>query len=248
MRGSGEILRFRGVEKTIGRLKALNGLDLVVSSGEFVALVGPTASGKTAVLRLATGLDVPDQGSVTFASADAANRYGIGAAIPDIVMEPGRTLLANLRSAADLQGLRRGYANHRIGSLLDRLGLRDRAGDRIRSLADADRRRAEIVRALLHRPTLLMLGNITEGLTPSIASQLLDEVLSIRAEEGIAILWATTKANEAAGSDRLIVLRRGTVVFSGPPADLLAQHPGKDLVGAVQLLTRDSAASAAEGA
>jgi ABC-2 type transport system ATP-binding protein len=241
MRGSTEILRFRGVEKTIGRLKALNGLDLAVSSGEFAALVGPPGAGKTAVLRLAAGLDVPDRGSVAVASGDAARRRGaIGAAIPDVVMEPGRTLRSNLRYAADLQGLNRRYAKDRITLLLESLGLGDRANDRLSSLADPDRRRAEIARALLQRPELLLLGNVTEGLTPSAASELLDEVLAIRAREGMAMLWATTNPAEGAGADRLIVLRRGTVVYSGRPTDLENQHPDKDLAHAVHALTGDS--------
>jgi ABC-2 type transport system ATP-binding protein len=237
MRGSTEILRFRDVEKTIGRLKVLHGLDLAVSSGEFVALVGPPGSGKTAVLRLAAGLDVPDRGSV---GGMAQRRPVVGAAIPDIAMDPGRTLRANLLFAADLLGLKRTYTVDRIASLLGKLGLGDRAGDRLNSLADADRRRAEIARALLPRPELLLLGNVTEGLADSAARQLLADVLAVRANEGTAMLWATTNPEEGANADQLVVLRRGAVAYSGSPSDLSRQYPAKDLPGAIHTLTGDS--------
>ncbi len=242
MSRSGEILRLQGVDKTIGRLKALNGFDLAIAAGEFVALVGPPGSGKTAVLRLAAGLDKPDQGSVMLAegSRKRSARFKIGAAFPDVAMDPERSVIANFRYGANLYGLGGSKAADRIGALLEWFDLQDRRRDLVRSLGDGDRRRAEIARAALHRPDLLLLGEVTEGLAASDASALRETVAKLAAEEGMAVLWATTRFEEAEHADRVVVLRRGTAVFKGTPAELRSRQKGKGIAAAIAALVGDS--------
>jgi ABC-2 type transport system ATP-binding protein len=242
---SAEILRLDGVDKTIRRLKALNGFDLTVASKEFVALVGPPGSGKTAVLRLVAGLDVPDEGKVTFAGGHRKRSAGfsVGAAFPDVAMDPERSVLANLRHSASLYGLGGSKAGDRIKTLLERFGLQDRRRDLVRSLGDGERRRAEIARAALHRPDLLLLGDLTEGLAASGAAALRESAAKLAAEEGMAVLWATTRAEEAERADRVVLLRRGAAVFAGTLAELRSRQKGKSIGAAVAALIGDPAAA-----
>jgi ABC-2 type transport system ATP-binding protein len=247
MRRSVEIIRFQGVDKTIGRLKALHGFDLAIAAREFVALVGPPGSGKTAVLRLAMGLDAPDHGSVALAGGNRkrAARFKIGAAFPDVALDPERSVLANFRYCASLYGLGGASAAERIAALLRRFDLEDRRRDLVRSLGDGDRRRAEIARAALHRPDLLLLGDVTDGLAASDATALRETVAKLAAEEGTAVLWATTRFEEAEFADRVIVLRRGTPVFAGTPAELGSRQKGKGIAAAIAALVGDSATAPA---
>jgi ABC-2 type transport system ATP-binding protein len=245
MSRSAELLRLQGVDKTIGRLKALNGFDLTVAAREFVALVGPPGSGKTAVLRLAAGLDTPDRGSITLAGTDGKRSAGlkIGAAFPDVALDPERSVLASFRYDASLYGLGRSTAADRIKALLERFDLEDRRRDLVRSLGDGDRRRAEIARAALHRPDLLLLGDVTEGLAASDASALRETVAKLAAEEGMAVLWATTRSEEAEHADQVVVLRRGTAVFTGSAAELRSRQKGKSIAAAVAALMGDPASA-----
>lgn len=239
MAPTGELLRFRGVDKTIGRVKALSGFDLAVAPGEFVALVGPPGSGKAAVLRLASGLDKPDHGSIAFAGRPfrPAALLSIGIASPDIRLDPARSLAANLRYSASLFGLTRSAARARIDALLHRFALHDHEHDLVGSLAGGASRRAELARAVLHAPDILLLGDIAEGLTAADAAQLLEDAGKLQAEEGMAVLWATSNAGEGEKADRIVVLRRGSAVFAGTPAELKSQHGSGSLAAAIARLT-----------
>ena len=242
MNRAADVLAFRGVEKSFGRLKVLTGIDLAVAAGEFVALVAPAGSGKTAILHLAIGLDAPDRGTVTFDGRDVARhplaaRAAIGAVFEASALEPERSVRANLRFAADLYGLQRQPAADRIAALLRRFGLAEHDRDLVRGLGAMNRRRVDIARAVLHRPKLLLLSSITEGLERSMRDDLVDEVRRLAADEGAAVLWATTQADEAQKADRLIVLHRGGIVFAGPPAELLSKTEQTSLGAAVAELS-----------
>lgn len=232
-----KVLAFSGVEKSIGRLKLLAKIDLELDRGEFVGLLAPAGSGKTALLHLALGLDAPDRGSVRVNGVDVlrqpqAARAMIGAVFEASVLEPDRSVRANLVYAADLFGLRRGGTLARIDALLERFGLRSHARDRVRSLAAPNRRRIEIIRALLHSPDLLLLNGIGEGLEPALRLALVDDVQRYAADNRMAALWATDEAEELATADRLAVLYRGTIGFDGSPAALLAATGKKTLAEA----------------
>ena len=245
MREPAELLHFQGVDKTVGRLKALSGFDLTVTHGEFVALVGRQGSGKTAVLRIAAGLDRPDRGSVTLVGEPyrPSALSSVGAALPDVAMDPKRSILANLFHVADLHGLRRSSANARIAEVLDRFELADREHDRVTALGEGDRRRAEIARAVLHAPALVLLGNVTEGLSPTEAQRLMEDAERLRDDEGTAVLWATVRPEEADRADRIVVLRRGSAIFDGTPAKLKSQQGKNNLDAAVRALTGEHAAT-----
>jgi ABC-2 type transport system ATP-binding protein len=123
---------------------------------------------------------------------------------------------------AGLHGIPRAVAEPRIEKELARLGLAERAHDKTAQLSGGNRRRVELARALLHEPRLLLMDEPTVGLDPQSRSDLLKLMLTMRAERGVAVLWATHLCDEVGDADRVIVLHRGKVLADTTPKQLVA--------------------------
>ena len=240
--GSGAVLDARDVVKAYGPRKALDGVDIAIGAGEFVALLGPNGAGKTTLFQLLTGLFVPDGGSIRVAGHDIRRNAvpalaGLGVVFQQPTLDLDMTVRGNLRFHANLHGLTGTEAGRRITESLLQSKLADRAGDRSRSLSGGQRRRVELARALIHRPKLLIMDEPTVGLDPASRRDLLDYVLDLREQRSMAILWATHLVDEAEQADRVIVLHKGNVIVSGSPAALVEQTGKKDLHDAFVSLT-----------
>jgi len=220
------VLDARNVVKSYGPRKALDGIDIRIDAGEFVALLGPNGAGKTTLFQLLTGLFVPDSGTISIDGADIRRNAvpalaGIGVVFQQATLDLDLSVEGNLRFHANLHGITGAEANRRIAEELDRVTLSDRRGDRARGLSGGQRRRVELARALLHHPRLLLMDEPTVGLDPASRRDLLSYVLELRQERGMAILWATHLVDEAEKADRVIVLHRGHVLTNGSPAELV---------------------------
>jgi ABC-2 type transport system ATP-binding protein len=123
---------------------------------------------------------------------------------------------------AGLHGMSRAAAQTRIDDELARLSLKDRTGDKAATLSGGNRRRVELVRALMHDPRALLMDEPTVGLDPASRGDLLKLLLRMRAERRIAVLWATHLCDEVPDADRVIVLHRGKVLADTTPAQLVA--------------------------
>jgi ABC-2 type transport system ATP-binding protein len=133
--------------------------------------------------------------------------------------------------------LPRSVARERIDAWLDRFGLSAMAGQAARSLSGGNRRKVELLRALLHEPGLLLMDEATVGLDPASRAQLLAEVLRIRDERGLGVLWATHLVDEAARAQRVVVLHKGSVRFDGSPSALCDTQGADTLEAAFLKLT-----------
>jgi ABC-2 type transport system ATP-binding protein len=132
------------------------------------------------------------------------------------------SVTANLMFHAGLHGMPRAVAQARIDSELARLGLQDRASDKVAKLSGGNRRRVELVRALMHEPRVLLMDEPTVGLDPASRTELLKLLLDMRTQRGVAVLWATHLCDEVPDADRVIVLHRGKVVADTMPTQLIA--------------------------
>ncbi len=241
-----EVLEFRGVDKAFGRLKALTAFDLKLPEGAFAAIIGPSGSGKAALTQLALGLEWPDRGTVTVLGQNARRlttqaRSAIGVVFTDSALELDRSVHANLRYAGALYGLRPDGAAERARTLLERFGLAGHERDLVRSLGAFDRSKVEIIRAALHRPRLLLLNEIGEGQDQTRRRQLVDLVAGLRKDEGMAVLWSTSRASEGATADHVVLLQRGVTRYSGKPDDLVAQQQAKEFRAAALSLLGEEA-------
>ena len=239
---SAPALACREVSKRYGRTQALDQVSLQVAPGEMVALLGPNGAGKTTLFQLLTGLFVADSGTVEVLGADmrrdpVAALAQLGVVFQQPALDLNLSVRASLKFHADLHGLPRAVAAPRIAELLASFGLADVADQPARNLSGGNRRKVELLRALLHEPRLLLMDEATVGLDPASRVQLLDEVLRIRAERGLGVLWATHLVDEAERAQRVVVLHRGSVRFDGTGADLCAQQGQPTLHAAFLQLT-----------
>jgi ABC-2 type transport system ATP-binding protein len=235
-------LRLDNVVKTYGPVRAVDGVSLTAKSGEFIALLGPNGAGKTTLFQLLSGLFAADSGRIEVMSHDMARdpvpalaQLGIVFQQPTLDLELSVT--ANLMFHAGLHGIPRAVAAPRIEKELVRLDLAERAHDKTAQLSGGNRRRVELARALLHEPQLLLMDEPTVGLDPQSRSDLLKLMLTMRAERGVAVLWATHLCDEVGDADRVIVLHRGKVLADTTPKQLVADAGAKTIEEAFLKMT-----------
>jgi ABC-2 type transport system ATP-binding protein len=237
-----------GVVKTYGAVRAVDGVSLRASPGEFIALLGPNGAGKTTLFQLLSGLFVPDAGRIEIMGHDmrrdpvpALGLLGIVFQQPTLDLELSVT--GNLLFHAGLHGIPRAVAKKRIARELARLGLAERAHDKAAQLSGGNRRRVELARALLHEPRVLLMDEATVGLDPGSRSDLLKLMLSLRAERSVAVLWATHLCDEVPDADRVVVLHRGKVLADTAPAQLMASAGAATIEQAFLAMTGSPAAA-----
>ncbi|MDB5780051.1 MAG: transporter ATP-binding protein [Polaromonas sp.] len=230
------LLQARDLRKSYAGKPALQGVSLQLFPGEMVALLGPNGSGKSTLMQLLTGLFSPDSGHIevlgcnlrTHASRALA---GLGVVFQQAALDLDLSVQANLLFHTDLHGLSRSLARGRIAEALAGMGLDGQAGAVVRSLSGGTRRKVELVRALLHRPRVLLMDEATVGLDPGSRQQLLGTVRKLVDESQVAVLWATHLMEEIDVADRLLFLQAGTVRFDGGGDAFKAQFPGDALMG-----------------
>lgn len=224
--GPRPLVSVEGVVKSYGSLKALDRIDLRVDTAEFVALLGLNGAGKTTLFQLLSGLFVPDDGRIVVNGADmrhdpVGGLQGLGIVFQDSTLDLDLPVSSSLYFHAGLHGMARAAAKARMAEELNRLGLSDSIGTIGRKLSGGNRRRVELARALMHDPRVLLLDEPTVGLDPAARRDLLEYVLKLCGERGLGVLWATHLVEEAERASRVVILHRGRVVESAPPADLM---------------------------
>ena len=230
------------VVKTYGAVRAVDGVSLSAKAGEFISLLGPNGAGKTTLFQLLSGLFVPDSGRIAIMGHDmrrdpvpALKELGIVFQQPTLDLE--LTVTRNLLFHAGLHGIPRAEARARIARELARVGLAERAHDKAAQHSGGNRRRVELVRALLHEPRVLLMDEPTVGLDPASRSDLLKLILSLRTERSVAVLWATHLCDEVVNADRVIVLHRGKVLADTTPRGLIASAGAATIEQAFLALT-----------
>ena len=242
---SGPALELVAATKHLGPIVALDDVTLSVRRGRFVALLGLSGAGKTTLVNIVTGLIPADVGEVRVCGHDmrqepvlALSRMGV--VFQDSTLDLDLCIRSNLRFHAGLQGLPRREARGRIDQILWQFGLSPRAEHKARELTAGNRRRLELARALLHRPSLLLMDEPTMGLDAVGRRELLAHALRLR-ENDVGVLWATQRVDEAREADGVIILHHGRVLCAGSPAAVARQCGQADLADAFQALTEGAA-------
>ena len=220
-------LAVTGVSHRFGKVVALRDVSFTVPRGAFVALLGPNGAGKTTLFSLITRLYDSTSGRIEVAGFDARRQSGealarLGVVFQSRALDGDLTLKQNLVYHAALQGIGGRAARARIAEVLALVGLADREAVKANALSGGQQRRAEIARALLHRPELLLLDEATAGLDVRSRAEVETLVRRLIAEEGVSTLWATHVFEEIAPGDRVVVLHKGAVLADAR-ADELAR-------------------------
>lgn len=229
-----------------GDRTALSNVSFEVRKGEILGLLGPNGGGKSTLFRILTTMMAPSSGSASIAGRDvvreaAAVRRSIGVVFQTQSLDKALTVEENLRAQGHLHGLSGATLNERMAWAMERLALSDRRRDLVSALSGGLRRRAEIAKALLHRPPVLLMDEASTGLDPAARRELSRNIENLRDGEGVTVLLTTHILEEADRCDRLILLYEGRMVTSGKPAELRARIGGDVVV----LESPDAAALAA---
>jgi len=233
------IVAAAGLCKRYDQQDVVRGVDFTVRPRECLGLLGPNGAGKTTTIRMLTGFAPPSGGQLRVfgmpltARNLRAVKARLGIAPQEENLDPDLTVEMNLVVYASYFGIARVEARRRVAELLEFATLRDKAGARIDTLSGGMKRRLILARALINRPTLLVLDEPTTGLDPQ-ARHLVWERLRELKRRGVAMLLTTHYMEEAARlCDRLLVMDRGRIIAEGTPEELIARHVGREVLEVV---------------
>ncbi len=230
-------LQVKQLIKSYGTKRALDGLSFELQAGEFTALLGPNGAGKSTLFQLLTGLFVPDSGSILINGAPLRESPSkalaqMGVVFQQQALDLDLSVERNLLFQAALHGMNASAARLRITELLNEFGLSKETATPTRALSGGTRRKVELMRALLHKPQLLLADEATVGLDPASRNEMMQRVKSLCAKQRVAVLWATHLVNEAESADRVLVLHQGKLLSEGTPAQVCDQLGGESLEAA----------------
>ncbi len=216
----------QNVTVRFGQTVALSNLSLSVKAGEVLGIIGPTAAGKTVLLKTLAGLYKPQTGSLfidgnNISDRDAHITDRIGMLFQQNALFDSMTIWENIAFRAINSGLSRVEARAQVAALLPRVGLSESAGDLMPSdLSGGMQKRVGFARAIFSKPDFLLLDNPTAGLDPILAARIEKMIQSMARESGATVLSVTgnmTHIHEA--YDVVAVLHDGVLHWQGPAAE-----------------------------
>ncbi|HSN06647.1 MAG TPA: ABC transporter ATP-binding protein [Candidatus Angelobacter sp.] len=224
-------LTLRGVVKTFGEIRAVDGLDLDMAPATCLGLLGPNGAGKSTTMRMLTGQAVADTGDIEVLGYDVRRSSKQARARMGVVpqrenLDEELTVRQNLAVWATLLRVRRAVRARAVDDALAMAQLVDRADSRVSTLSGGMRRRLLIARALVHRPDLVLLDEPTVGLDPQVRGDIWTLVDRLRAS-GVSVLMSTHYIEEAERlCDDVAVMSHGRVIARGAPGTLVTEHAG----------------------
>ena len=225
------LLQVRGLKKHFGHLEVLRGIDIDIHKGEVVAVIGPSGSGKSTFIRCLNRLEEPTDGAVIFEGqqintkgADIDKiRQKIGMVFQNFNLFSNMTIMQNITAAPiNVKKIPKAQAEERALKLLDRVGLKDKAGEYPVRLSGGQRQRVAIARALAMDPDILLFDEPTSALDPEMVGEVLN-VMKEMAEDGMTMVVVTHEMGFAREvSDRVIFIDQGIIQEENEPKEFVA--------------------------
>lgn len=225
------LLQVRGLKKHFDHLEVLRGIDIDIHKGEVVAVIGPSGSGKSTFIRCLNRLEEPTDGAVIFEGqqintkgADIDKiRQKIGMVFQNFNLFSNMTIMQNITAAPiNVKKIPKAQAEERALKLLDRVGLKDKAGEYPVRLSGGQRQRVAIARALAMDPDILLFDEPTSALDPEMVGEVLN-VMKELAEDGMTMVVVTHEMGFAREvSDRVIFIDQGIIQEENEPKEFFA--------------------------
>lgn len=222
-------MELNSVAKRFGEAQVLRGIDLTISAGEMVCLIGASGSGKSTLLRCMNLLEPIDDGAILLDGKDISEpgldplpvRRRIGIVFQNFNLFPHMTAAENVMLAPRrITGATREALLPEVTALFERFGLADRMGHYPDQLSGGQQQRVAIVRALAMKPEMMLFDEITSALDPELVGEVLDVLRQLR-NQGMTMVLATHEMQFAADlADTICFLDQGRILESGPPDEL----------------------------
>ena len=218
------MLEFDGLTRRYGDVLALDDLTFAVEPGQIFGFVGPNGAGKTTAMRIALGVLAADAGEVRWQGSpiDAAVRARFGYMPEERGLYPKMRVGDQLAYLAQLHGIGACDAREAAAQWIERMGIGDRAGDRVEELSLGNQQRVQLAAALVHEPIALVLDEPFSGLDP-IGVDVMSDVLRTRADACVPVLFSSHQLELVERlCDAVAIIKDGRLVASGTVAELRA--------------------------
>lgn len=225
------IIEIKNLNKSFGQVKAVQNLSFHVKQGELFAFLGVNGAGKSTTISIMCGQLAKDSGEVDICGksidsgmGDIASRLGV--VFQNSVLDKALTVKENLQCRAALYSVTGKDFKQRLSELTQMLELGDILNRPVGKLSGGQRRRADIARALINKPEVLILDEPTTGLDPQTRRLLWDVVTTLRKDENLTVFLTTHYMEEAAEADYVIILDSGKIAAEGTPIELKNKYTG----------------------
>ena len=224
-----KIIEVKNLHKSYGDVHAVKGIDFYVEKGKLFAFLGPNGAGKSTTINVICTLLNYTQGEILvdglkLGADDARIRQEIGIVFQDSVLDSLLTIEENLRIRGSFYGLSSSELNQAIENALIATDITDLRQRRYGQLSGGQRRRADIARALLHRPRILFLDEPTTGLDPQTRKSVWGMIENLYVNHGVTVFLTTHYMEEAAKADYVVVIDNGEIVAKGTPIELKEKY------------------------
>lgn len=218
-------IRFSGVSRHYGDVKAVDGVDLDISEGEFFAMLGPSGSGKTTCLRLIAGFEQPTQGEIRIFGQVAQNippyKRNVNTVFQDYALFPHLNVRDNVAYGLMIAGIAKGTRHKAADEALEMVALGGYGDRKPSELSGGQRQRVALARALVNEPRALLLDEPLGALDLKLREQMQDELKALQRSLGITFIFVTHDQGEALSmADRVAVFNEGRIMQLGTPEDI----------------------------
>jgi putative spermidine/putrescine transport system ATP-binding protein len=232
----GGALEIRALRREFGSFTALDGLDLDVAAGEFVALLGPSGCGKSTALSLLAGLLDPTSGTVSLDGRRIerlpSERRGFGMVFQNYALFPHLTVAQNIAFGLRMRGCPKGERGERVRRVLDLVRLAGQADRYPGQLSGGQQQRVAIARAVVVEPRVVLMDEPLSNLDAKLRLDMRTEIRLLHQQLGLTTIYVTHDQSEALSlADRLVVLSDGVVQQIGTPSDVY-ERPANAFVAA----------------
>ena len=237
-------LTIKTLNHNFGNLRALDNVNITLNEGDYSILLGLNGAGKTTLFSLITRLYDYQTGSIEIFSNNIKKNpskalANIGVVFQQPTVDLDLTVEQNLQYHASLHGMRKKLALDNALIELKRQNMEDILKKKIRELSGGQKRRVEIVRALMHNPKLLLLDEPTVGVDIESRKLIIKHVKSLCKEKKLAVLWATHLIDEVDQDGKLIVLHQGKVLANNLVKNILKKTKSKNVSNAFDYFTKN---------
>ena len=231
---SGIAVRFAGVSRHFGEVRAVDAVSFEIQDAEFFAMLGPSGSGKTTCLRLIAGFEQPDAGNIVIHGANVEGvppyQRDVNTVFQDYALFPHMTVSENVEYGLMIRRVAAAERRRRSQEMLGLVKLEAMGARKPNQLSGGQRQRVALARALINRPSVLLLDEPLGALDLKLREQMQEELKALQRQVGITFIYVTHDQGEAlAMSDRLAVFNHGRIEQIGAPAQIY-EHPATAFV------------------
>ncbi len=229
MKKTENIIEIKELNKHFGEIHAVKDLSFKVKKGELFAFLGVNGAGKSTTISMLCGQLKKDSGVIWVCGQDIKKTdisSRIGVVFQNSVLDAALSVKDNLVSRAALYGIKGSQLNEKLTELDGLLQIGELLSRPVGKLSGGQRRRADIARALLHDPEILILDEPTTGLDPQTRKTLWGVVSKLRRERGMTVFLTTHYMEEAADADYVVILDSGSIAAEGTPIELKNKYTG----------------------